>query len=77
MHYEDLIADRENWSRRLVNFLELDWDERCLDFHTNDRPVLTYSLREVRKPIYTSSVGRWRHFARHLGPLHDALAGER
>ncbi|MFI4986817.1 MAG: tetratricopeptide repeat protein [Alphaproteobacteria bacterium] len=71
--YEALVADQEGWSRRLVDFLGLAWDERCLAFYEKERLVRTASLWQVRQPIYASSVGRWRHYAKHLGPLFAAL----
>lgn len=71
--YEDLVANQETWSRRLVEFLDLPWDDRCLRFFDNTRSVHTYSLWQVRQPIYNSAIGRWRPYAAHLGPLFDAL----
>lgn len=71
--YEALIADQEGWSRKLVDFLGLPWDEQCLAFHKNDRLVRTASFWQVRQPIYTSSVARWRHYEKHLAPLMEAL----
>ena len=54
-------------------FIGLHWDERCLKYHETDRPVFTASLWQVRQPIYTSSIGRWRPYAKYLGPLFHAL----
>lgn len=71
--YEALVADQEAWSRKLVDFLGLPWDERCLAFYKKERLVRTASFWQVRQPIYATSVGRWRHYARHLGPLFAAL----
>jgi hypothetical protein len=71
--YEDLVAQQEKVSRRLVEFCGLEWDERCLRFHENDRQVRTLSLMQVRQPMYGTSVGRWRRYAAHLGPLLQAL----
>jgi tetratricopeptide (TPR) repeat protein len=71
--YEDLVSGQEGWSRQLVDFLDLPWDERCLTFYDSERPVYTYSLWQVRQPVYQSSVGRWHPYARHLAPLFDAL----
>jgi len=71
--YEGLVADQEAWSRKLIDFLGLPWDERCLAYYKTERPVLTSSAWQVRQPIYTSSIGRWRHYAKHLGPLFGAL----
>jgi tetratricopeptide (TPR) repeat protein len=71
--YEDLVADQETVSRRLVEFCGLSWDERCLRFHENRRPVKTMSAMQVRQPLYKTSVGRWRCYTDHLGPLFKAL----
>ena len=71
--YEGLVADQESWSRKLVAFLGLPWDERCLAFYEKERLVRTASFWQVRQPIYASSIGRWRHYAKHLGPLFHAL----
>ena len=65
--YETLVADQESETRRLLTFLELDWDPACLDFHRNRRPVVTASHTQVRRPIYRASVGRWRRYASELG----------
>jgi hypothetical protein len=72
--YEAMVADLEGQSRRLIEFLGLDWEPACLDFHKTDRPVLTASGWQVRQPIYPQSVGRWRHYERHIGPLLEVLA---
>jgi hypothetical protein len=57
-----------------VAFCGLDWDARCLSFHETARPVRTLSQLQVRQPLFTSSVGRWRPYAAGLQPLLDALA---
>jgi tetratricopeptide (TPR) repeat protein len=75
IQYETLVANLESESRRLIDFLGLDWDPACLSFHKTDRPVLTASHWQVRQPLYTSSVGRWRHHQHHLGPLLRELEG--
>ena len=67
--YEALIGDPEQQSRRLIEFLGLDWEPACLDFHRNRRPVFSASSWQVRQPIYHRSVGRWRRYEPHLGPL--------
>jgi tetratricopeptide (TPR) repeat protein len=71
--YEALVADLEGQSRRLVDFLGLDWEPACLEFHKTKRPVLTASGWQVRQPLFTHSVGRWRRYQRHLGPLLSVL----
>jgi tetratricopeptide (TPR) repeat protein len=74
LRYEDLVADQEGQTRRLVDFLGLPWDPACLEFFRADRTVTTASVWQVRQPIYRRSVGRWRHYEHHIGPLLDALA---
>lgn len=71
--YEQITDDLEGQSRRLIDHLGLDWDDRCLSFHEQDSNVVTSSFAQVRKPIYRSSVGKWQHYASQLGPLLDAL----
>jgi tetratricopeptide (TPR) repeat protein len=73
LHYEELTADPEAASRRLVAFCGLEWDERCLRFHDNQRLVHTSSLLQVRQPIYRDAVGRWKRYEAHLQPLLEAL----
>jgi tetratricopeptide (TPR) repeat protein len=71
--YETLIRNLEGESRRLIEFLGLDWDPACLDFHTNPRQVTTVSYWQVRQPIYDSSVGRWRRYEAHIKPMLNVL----
>jgi tetratricopeptide (TPR) repeat protein len=75
INYEKLVADLEGESRRLIEFLGLDWEPACLDFHRTERTVATVSHWQVRQPIYSSSIGRWRHYEKHLAPLFAALGG--
>ena len=72
--YENVVEDIEAAARRIVEFVGLPWDERCLRFYEADRAVTTASVDQVRKPIYNSSVARWKRYASHLGPLREALA---
>jgi tetratricopeptide (TPR) repeat protein len=71
--YEGLVADQEGWTRRMLEFLGLPWDPRCLDFHRTNRVVITTSKWQVRQKIHAASSGRWRHYERHLGPLRELL----
>lgn len=73
VRYEDLIGDTESQAQRVMSYLGLPWDPVCLNFHANTRPVRTASLAQVRQPIYTSSVERWRPYEKHLAPLISAL----
>ena len=74
--YEELVVNQELWTRKLVDFVGLPWDARCLDYHKVDRPVVTSSFWQVRQPIYSSSIGRWRHYEKHLAPLLKMLEGD-
>ena len=67
--YEELVADQELWTRKMLDFLRLDWDERCLQFHRTKRPVVTSSYWQVRQKIYGTSVRRWRNYRKFIGPL--------
>lgn len=69
--YEDLVQCPEDEIRRLLRETGLEWDDRCIQFHESRTPVLTASCQQVRKPIYSTSIDRWRHFESHL----SALAG--
>ena len=73
--YEALVADFEPQVRRILAFCDLEWDERCRDFHKTERPVRTASVEQVRRPLYASSIGRWRPYRRLLAPLLAELDG--
>jgi tetratricopeptide (TPR) repeat protein len=73
VNYEDIVADQESQARRLIEYCGLEWNAACLDFHNTKRSIRTASLTQVRQPIYTTSVERWRHYEKFLGPLLDAL----
>jgi tetratricopeptide (TPR) repeat protein len=73
--YEHIVTEPEAESRRMIDFLELPWDERCLRPHETRRPTATASVQQVRQPIYRSSVERWRRYEKFLRPLQHALNG--
>ena len=73
VRYEDMVADHETGSRRIIEFCGLDWEENCLDFHKTERYVATASYDQVRHPIYRSSISRWKNYQNHIGPLIDVL----
>jgi tetratricopeptide (TPR) repeat protein len=73
LDYEELVADLEGQSRRLIEFLGLEWDPACLSFHLNRRVVRTPSLVQVRQPLYADSVGIWRKYEPYLGRLFEAF----
>ena len=69
VQYEELVMNQELGSRQLIEYLGLEWDETCLDFHKNKRPVKTASNLQVRKPMYKSSINRWQRYEQHLTQL--------
>jgi tetratricopeptide (TPR) repeat protein len=73
VRYEELVADQAAVSRRIVDFVGLEWDPACLEFHANRRAVRTSSALQVRRPIYRSSIERWRVYEDQLRPLIEAL----
>ena len=73
VNYENMIAQQEQETRRLLEFLDLPWEYQCLSFHETERAVQTASAGQVRKPIYKSSVARWKRYQDHLAPLKAAL----
>lgn len=73
VHYEELVADLAGQTRRMLAHCGLDWDDRCLDFHSTERIVRTASFAQVRRPVYSHSVDRWRDYEPWLEPLLTAL----
>ncbi len=74
IHYEDIVFDQENQTRQLLDFCGLSWDETCMRFHENQAPVSTASSVQVRQPLYSGSIGRWKRYTEGLEPLKQALA---
>jgi tetratricopeptide (TPR) repeat protein len=73
VQYEEVTADVEGNARALIDFIGLEWDDACVDFHKSSRPVKTASVVQVRKPVYQTSVERWRRYGDGLKPLVEAL----
>lgn len=73
VEYEAVVDDLEGEARRMLDFLGMGWDPAVLRFHETPRVVRTASRNQVRRPLYRTSVGRWRPYAAHLGPLLDTL----
>ncbi len=71
--YEDMVADQEAESKKLFAYVGLEWVEEALEFHKSTRSVHTASLSQVRQPIYTGSVDKWRRYGSGLKPLADIL----
>ena len=74
--YEALVKDIEPQTEKLLNYCELPWEPECLDFHEQQQASTTASATQVRQPVYTSSVGKWRRFAKELEPLIKVLESE-
>ncbi len=71
--YEGLVDDPPTWTRRMLEFIDVPWDARCLDFHESARSVRTASKWQVRQRINRSSVARWRNYEAFLGPLANLV----
>lgn len=76
LQYEDMVADQEGMTRKVLEFCDLPWDDSCLQFHKSERTVKTASYTQVRKKIYSDSVELWKRYEQELQPLVSALAGE-
>ena len=74
LHYERLVDDLESEARALLDFLGVPFEPGCTRFWENARAVQTASSEQVRRPIYRSGIGHWRHFAPWLGVLGETLA---
>ena len=67
--YEGLVEDPQGWSRRIIDFIGLEWNASCLDFHRTERKVMTASYSQVRQKIYRHAAGRWRNYEKFIAPL--------
>ncbi len=76
VRYEDIVADQEMQTRRLLDYCGLPWEESCLRYYETERAVRTASSEQVRQPIYATSVNRWRNVREQLAPLIDVLGDE-
>ncbi len=74
VQYEDVVTDLEAQVRRILTFLELPFEDSCVNFHDTERAVRTASSEQVRQPIYTSGIGYWRHYEKELQELQEVLA---
>ena len=74
LHYENLVADQRGETQRLIEFLDLPWQEDCMEFHKSKRIARTISYDQVNKKMYNTSDGRWKNYEKHLGPLIDIVS---
>jgi tetratricopeptide (TPR) repeat protein len=73
VQYEDMVTDFDSQVRRLLDYCELPFEDNCVRFWETERPVRTASSEQVRQPIYTQSIHRWRRYEQHLGELIEVL----
>ena len=73
INYEDLITNQETEVKKLLKYCELDWDENCMTFYKNKKSVATASLAQVRSPIYSSSVQKWKNYSSELNELLQVI----
>jgi tetratricopeptide (TPR) repeat protein len=76
IYYEDVIGHPEESARRLVDFCGLDWEPGCLEFHRRRQLVTTPSYNDVRQPLYSRSLGRWKHYSDWIGDLMAGLGAD-
>jgi tetratricopeptide (TPR) repeat protein len=76
VNYDDMVADHEGMTRKILEFVELEWSDECLDFHKTKREVRTASTWQVRQPVYKSSLDRWKHYDEFLAPLRQGIGDE-
>lgn len=71
--YEDVVTDTERQARRLIAHCGLQWEPGCLEFHQSRSASTTASAVQIRRPVYSSSIEKWRHYERQLAPLKTRL----
>jgi hypothetical protein len=76
IHYEDIVRDQEAASRKMIEFVGLPWDDEVLRFHESKAPSATASAVQVRRPVYASSIDKWRSHESGLAPLRARLLRE-
>ena len=70
---EELVNNQESVSRKLIDFCELEWESKCLEFHKTKRQVRTASIEQVRQPMNKKSIGAWKKYENHLQELVTSL----
>lgn len=73
IYYEDTVGNLETQARRLVEHIGLEWDDACLEPHKQKRAVLTASKSQVTRPVYQSSVEKWKRYEEQMQPLVKVL----
>lgn len=73
VQYEDMVEDLETEARKIIDFLGLPWDDKCLEFYKAEKTVKTASKGQVFSPIFRSSMGKWKRYEQYLAPLVEGL----
>lgn len=73
LHYESMVHDQDAETRRLLAFLDVKWDPKCLDFHESNNLARTISFDQVNRKMYSTSDGRWKNYEKYLGPVIDEV----
>ena len=73
LHYETLVAEPEATARAALDYLGLDWEPKCLEFHKHSGAVATASASQVREPLYNTAIARWKKYEKHLAPVIKIL----
>lgn len=76
VQYEELVRHPREQTERLLKYAGLEWNDACLRFHESRRATLTHSTAQVTRPMYATSIGRWRNYEPHLAPLIEALGAD-
>lgn len=74
VHYEEVVTDFESQVRRILGHCGLPFEQQCLRYYETDRAIRTASSEQVRQPIYTAAIGRWRRYEKHLGDWIEELS---
>ena len=72
-NYESMVNDQDQQTRNLINYLDLPWDDNCLNYHKTKNPVRTLSVWQVKQPIYKGSVGRWKNYDEYFDAQFTAI----
>ena len=73
LHYESLVENQRQETKRILEFLDLPWQEDCMEFHNSKKIARTISFDQVNQKMYTTSSGRWKNYEKHIGPVIDVV----
>ena len=68
-----MVTNQKSESEKIISHIGLDWSDKVLDYHKSDRIIMTPSFHQASKPIYTSSMYRWKNYRKHIEPLTEIL----